>query len=559
MNLLYFSLTYFIIIYSVVGYGLLFLNSTKKIYFFNNFGYAGLTGILLSIVYSYFSHFFFPHNIYHNFIYVLAGLIFFVFYYYRNIEIFKKEFKLLNIIFIVLFISIVIFKTHDDFPYYHFPYSYYLTQNSALIGIGQYNHGFRTPSSILYLNSLFYLPIIKLKIIHISSVLFMGFANIVFIKKIIEQINIRKINYILIFSLLSFIFINIFFYRIAEHGTDRSAQILILILILNMIILFNIDTNFKNQLVKIYLLIALIISLKAFYILYLIFLIPVIYFLYKKLKIFDLTKLLFLNSFFLLLFLTFIFVLAINFINTGCLIYPLNTSCFYNLSWSIDKNSVEVMSNWYELWSKAGANPNERVLNQIEYIQYLNWLPNWIDDYFFNKVSDFLFGLLVLSLIVYLTFYSKKKLKKKYITKTNFTYLILLGLLFEWFYNHPALRYGGYSLIASIVFLYVSIKIEKNNLKVSEVKNKITVLIIITIIIFSGRNINRIYKEVKQYNYNPLININYRFDKNHFRIQESFDKRINNYEDCVLDKKSCNQELKDKTIKFFNTYIFKLK
>ena len=105
----------------------------------------------------------------------------------------------------------------------------------------------------------------------------------------------------------------------------------------------------------------------------------------------------------------------------------------------------------------------------------------------------------------------------------------------------------------------MSIKIEKNNLKVSEVKNKITVLIIITIIIFSGRNINRIYKEVKQYNYNPLININYRFDKNHFRIQESFDKRINNYEDCVLDKKSCNQELKDKTIKFFNTYIFKLK
>ena len=32
-----------------------------------------------------------------------------------------------------------------------------------------------------------------------------------------------------IFS-LSILFINIFFYRIAEHGTDRSAQILIFLL-----------------------------------------------------------------------------------------------------------------------------------------------------------------------------------------------------------------------------------------------------------------------------------------------------------------------------------------
>ena len=28
-------------------------------------------------------------------------------------------------------------------------------------GLGNFNHGFRTPSSIFYLNSLFYLPVIK--------------------------------------------------------------------------------------------------------------------------------------------------------------------------------------------------------------------------------------------------------------------------------------------------------------------------------------------------------------------------------------------------------------
>ena len=61
--------------------------------------------------------------------------------------------------FFILFIGIIIFKTHDDFPFYHFPYSYYITQNPLHIGVGLFNSGFKTPSSIFYLNSLFYLPI----------------------------------------------------------------------------------------------------------------------------------------------------------------------------------------------------------------------------------------------------------------------------------------------------------------------------------------------------------------------------------------------------------------
>ena len=38
----------------------------------------------------------------------------------------------------------------------------------------------------------------------------------------------------LIFGTIQLLFINIFFYRISEHGTDRSAQILILILIVEL-------------------------------------------------------------------------------------------------------------------------------------------------------------------------------------------------------------------------------------------------------------------------------------------------------------------------------------
>ena len=81
-------------------------------------------------------------------------------------------------------------------------------------------------------------------------------------------------NILVFFSLLSFIFINIFFYRIGEHGTDRSAQILVMLLIIEIIDSFNRKSydNFLN--LKIFTLLIFIISLKAFYILYLILLLP---------------------------------------------------------------------------------------------------------------------------------------------------------------------------------------------------------------------------------------------------------------------------------------------
>ena len=73
-------------------------------------------------------------------------------------------------------------------------------------------------------------------------------------------------------------------------------------------------------------------------------------------------------------------------------------SCISDFKWSIPIEEVKHMNQWYQQWSKAGAAPNFRVENPEVYIQKLNWLSNWIDIYFFNKVSDFLGGLLFLIL-----------------------------------------------------------------------------------------------------------------------------------------------------------------
>ena len=77
---------------------------------------------------------------------------------------------LINFLLLILFIGVYVYKNHDDFPYYHFPYTYYLTQSDIHIGVGNFGHGFRTSSSIFYLNSLLKINMSVLKILIIPLI-----------------------------------------------------------------------------------------------------------------------------------------------------------------------------------------------------------------------------------------------------------------------------------------------------------------------------------------------------------------------------------------------------
>ncbi len=563
MNLLILISTFLVILISLIGYGYIFVKlfckKTKDI----NFGYLGIFGLIFSIFISYSSNFFLPHNYFFNSIYLMIGLIGFVLLLKQNSLIhIKKEFLIFLSVSFFSILSLLIFKNHDDFPYYHFVYTYNLTQFNLNIGIGQFNHGFRTPSSIFYINSLFYLPFIKYFSFNFAAVIILVFSNIILLKKIgiIYSNNFsfkKKIdtkNILVFFSLLSFIFINIFFYRIGEHGTDRSAQILVMLLIIEIIESFN-RKSYDNLLnLKIFTLIIFIISLKAFYILYLILLLPLYLNYYKYFKSnFQLFKNL-LSGYLIFYVLIFLLILSSYFLSTGCLLYPIEITCFNDLSWSIPGNQVEQMNQWYQQWSKAGAGPGFRVDDPQIYIEKFNWLGNWIDKYFFNKVSDFLFGIIFLSIIVLISF--RKSNKSKIFSKINkkyiFLFSIILILFFEWFYNHPALRYGGYNLIAIIFFLPISIYLSFKNINFDKYKFISSILIILTVIIFSGRNIHRIYKEHILYSYNPLLKPFYEVNNSYFREYINLKNLINDYNKCQQNN-SC-QEIKVK--KKYGIYIF---
>ena len=160
-NYLIFFLGYFLIVLSVVGHGVLAIKLTKTNVSIDEIGFVGLVGIFFLILYSYTTHFFINHGYIHNIIFIFVGLL--SVYYFKNKVLTKKNIIFLFSIFSVIFLAFIIFKTHDDFGYYHLPYSYYLNKFSMIIGIGPLNHGFRTPSSIFYLNKFVALDTINIR------------------------------------------------------------------------------------------------------------------------------------------------------------------------------------------------------------------------------------------------------------------------------------------------------------------------------------------------------------------------------------------------------------
>lgn len=541
---------FFLITLSSIGYGsFLHYKTNLKSEEFSNFGVIGLTGLFLLNIFSYSLSFFDKIFSSVNIFIILLG-IFFFFTYLNKIR--NKCFYICLLFLTLVYIGILIGKPHDDFHYYHFPYIHYLLNSDFIFGVGHLNHGFRTTSSIFYLNAIFYNKYIGYGIFHYGAALYMLFANIYLFEKIkfFSKNNYKNFS---IFAICIFIFLNIFFYRIAEHGTDRSAQIISLIFLLEIFILINFKYNLKNRVKILIIFLGLIISLKVFYILFVVFSFIVIRHLFidQKKDIKEIFQIVFLNPFFLLFIIYISYIITVSFINTGCLLYPVSLTCLDNLPWSLGSDEATIMNNWYELWSKGGATPNMRVENQEEYLTFLNWVPNWINIYFFTKVSDLLLGLIFVALIIIFTF----KLRLVF-SKYKFKILIflILILMIEWFYNHPALRYGGYSLIAAIFFLIISSLKEKKSLAKNLFQKKINYLILITLSIFLLRNVDRITNEYEKYSYNPFKDPYYVFNSHDFRVM----KKIDILKEDIFCKKN-NNNCKDNEFKInflFNKKLY---
>jgi len=452
----------------------------------------GLLGLLFLVIISYTTIYFVKHDYIHNLILHFFGLSSFLFYFKKK-KLNKETLKFL-IIFSALYCGLLIIRNHDDFNYYHLTYSLGLTENKLFFGLGNFQHGYKHHSSIFFLNSIIYLPFIKYYLFHSISWITLLFVNFIILDFILQSKNIKKFNFELFFYITALLFINFKFYRIGGHGTDVSGQLVLLILIpliYSSIKTKKIDVNLD----MVILLITYVVTLKSFFILNFIFLLA--YGLFFKIK--KLVTYIFHSKTIIACLVSIFLLTSINISYTGCAIYPIKQSCFFDkLSWTIKKDTVIHLSKWYEIWSKSGAGPNYGVENPDEYIKKFNWVSNWYEKYFEYKGLETIGGILVLFILLFVIFYSKnrkppKKIETKIITAL---YLLSFVLFFEWFYNRPTLRYGGYYLLCLLFFIPFSYFIGLGNKNLIKTKKYIYSLVIISFLLFNLKNINRIKSEI---------------------------------------------------------------
>jgi len=475
----------FLFAFSYIGYGLVMNKLIFKDKISLDFGQLGLFGIFPLIIISYLTSFFTPHNIVHNLIVLLFGIFSFVFLDKNSTK--KFQLKILFLIIIFTFTFFIISKNHDDFPYYHLPYALFLSENKIAFGLGLLNYGFRHHSSILFLNSLTFLPWVKYFLFNLPNYLILIFINLSLFNFLTK--NLKKKNIVFILSLIFILLINFKFTRLSEYGTDIAGQIILFVIVLNFINILNYKNKIENVYFNIFLLL-IIFSFKVYFLLYFI-LVPLI--LYEiKINPFKQKKNLKAIFFYFLFSLLFI---VHNLINTGCVIYPVEFTCLGDkYFWTLSIEEVDRMGLWLESWSKAGAGPNYKIENLNEYVKGLNWISNWYEKYFLGKFTDFIFLVLLINLLIYLNYnkfiYFNNNFKK---IKRVLFITLTIALVF-WFLEHPSLRYGGY-LPFTIFITLISLLFYSDKYLKKKILNKTKVFILIAIFIFNFKNLIRITEE----------------------------------------------------------------
>tara|TARA_B100000900_G_scaffold416242_1_gene450477 strand:+ start:164 stop:1849 length:1686 start_codon:yes stop_codon:yes gene_type:complete len=526
INTVIFIISFYILLFSTIGYGFIFNHlcfERKENFDERNLIYIGFYGLFLITLISLLSSLVIAHNFTHNIIIHALGIIFL--FLFKN----KKKIYLKQIFYISIFVisALIISKTHDDFSYYHLPFTKYLTEHKVIFGMGNLNHGYKFLSSLFFLNSVFYLPLIEYFSFHFT----LGFVLIFFNYFILREIYIAKnnevIKYLYIFA---FVFFNLSFNRIAEYGTDKIGQLLITLLIIKLfsIVCYNNKQLNLNRILYIVPLLALCISLKSYFLPYILLGFTIL--LLNK-KISEILSEIILSKsflFFLVLLSAYYFH---HFISTGCIISPISTTCFgEKFSWAIKKDEMLKLSIFLEQWAKAGAGPNFRVENVSIYIQNFNWLPNWFEKYFLEKFIDQL-GILIVTFIFIFFLFKKFEFKKKnkiLNLRIIFFYFLILLVFVIWLTNHPTLRYGGYPMIfltlsIPISLFFSSIK-NKNNFD-----NKVTFIILLVVVAFNIKNLTRINSEFERNDQYKFSNFPFFAIVNKDFVKKEYDSGLNIY------------------------------
>ena len=459
----------------------------------DNISEIPIFGIILLSIITLFINFFFPINKIIGTTVLILGLIFLTKIIINNSNINQKIFKNIFLSSIVCFLILSYSNVYrPDAGLYHLPYISIINENKIIAGVANINFRYALASIVQYLSASQNNYIYSLEAISIPLASIFSFSIIFFIGEIFKNIKIKKnINSLIIFLISVYCFIS--FGRFSNYGNDAISHLYFFILIVFIINNFQ-NFNISNlKLNKLSLIAIFLFAAKPF--MFLIILLPLLFFLYLKNKkeLFK-TKLFYLNSVFLILWILKSITIS------GCIIYPVDKTCFKSLKiYDEEKTIIEAKSG--EAWAKGWINQENVILNFEEYNQNFNWIHTWKKVHLKKIIEKLLPYIIFLTILLIVFIFQDKKKYKKLPSEINFIFLISIFLTLVWFLKFPLYRYGASFIVMFIICIFTYL-IYYSNL-IPKIKNLVKIFkifIFICIIAFMIKNFLRIDKNLTEFN-----------------------------------------------------------
>ena len=439
-----------------------------------------------------------------------------------------------------------------DAGLYHLPFISILQENKIILGLTNLHYRFGHTSIFQYISAIYNNYFIIDEFINFPLASLVSFYILFLFKKFTEsfkkklEIETASIFLIIIFSLYSF-------NRYSNYGNDAPANIFFFILILIILKIENIrkisfENFFNISIISIFLL-----TIKPSMVI--VIALPFVLFLLTDNKIKILKHR---NS--IVCMLLIISWIVKNFLISGCAIFPIKKTCINKIDY-YDTSTTIIASTEAEAWSKAYPDSNNK-LSFNEYNSNFNWVNTWFKSHFkviIEKLAPFLLFLIL--------FFVIRMTKKSYYNIFNYNFFfknknMLLIISFTlyccifWFLKFPVYRFGLAFISSFLIFLFINLF---NNKKFFYNKKTYYSIIGIGLIVFYGKNINRIIKHSDlTYNNFPWPKI-YSMTDNSENIKQKFTSITDNKnnliyyysegKECMYSNSPCSNYYKDNLLK----------
>jgi hypothetical protein len=423
-----------------------------------------------------------------------------------------------NLISLLVIVIFLIFISHHqsiayDSQLYHLQTLKYNTNHKVIFGLANLEPRYGMNSSWHTLISLLSIEYKRFNLLYLFNLsLYALFINEVFLTFLSKKKSVS--NYFLQAASI-YIFAYSFFHPYGNGtilnnlGSPEVDTVAMLLFILCAYLFLKFKENHDANLINlIFLLVFVTITTKLSYVGVFFIGLYLIYLNKEILKNLKLTVIIFISSSLWLLK---------SFFLTGCLLFPIKTTCF-KTTWSLGIDSIEGYGNIIR--SFARDTPDRLRFGDFNYtLHSFDWIGPWFKTYFLQ--TEFLtisFLIFIFNILVIFIFYKKNLFNKKY-------FLIILSIFFInliiWF-QAPEIRFG-YGIIISLVSFTIAFVLFNINLKILNYRFVFIIFLIFCILLVEKniKNLN-IVNNLFQRNFD-YSNYKILYETNRFKVYKPAD------------------------------------